>query len=471
MTQRIRVGGPSPDFSTLSAAIASLVGPPLSVPVVMEVYSTTPEEAITIPPTVTPTASNPLVIMAFKGPFVASLFQGLTLDGGSGATYPAPQPRLQRPVMGFMDIQAGHVTLDGFEVDGDIALTANAGIVVNACLVVGGQIRAVRSLPATVDLRISNCEVRRCPSQSAIRAENVNGLKVYNNSALIRQQDQGAPNLCYALDVVNSQVDVRNNMLAGHGQDAFALHFRGDPSMSTFRYNSYFKYKGAKLFTFGTGGPETQVDLLNQWTPFMTSETGSIEVDPELREVDDTPNMDLNVSDTSPTMAAAPAIPGVDHDFLGERRPIDFVTMGANENSEVITDTGKQRFLELLSGLSASPVNYATLGNSGGSSLFNDFDAAHASDTIDELFSPIPIPEIFVPTPTGHEGLVVFKPQFQVIGAIYDQLANPTFDRADEVGLMSGDNTLFMIKRMHSIPFDAVGFLSTQFQIPIEIVT
>lgn len=470
MTQRIRVGGPSPDFSTLSAAIASVAGAPFSVPVVMEVYSTTPEEDITIPSTVQPTLANPLVVMAFKGPFVASLFQGQTLEGGSGATYPAPQPRLQKPVMGFMDIQASHVTLDGFEVDGDVALTGNS-IVVNSCLVVGGQVRAVRPGPVGVDLQISNCEIRKCPSQSAIRAVNVNGLKVYNNTALIREQDQSAPIRCYALEVMNSQVDVRNNVLAGNGQNAFAVHFVGDPTTQMFRYNSYFKYNGAKLFTYGAGGPETELELLSFWVAFMPSETGSIEVDPELREVNDTANMDLNVSDTSPTMAAAPAIPGVDHDVLGERRPIDFVTMGANENAEVITDTGKKRFLELLSGLSTSPVNYATLGNSGDNTLFQDFDAATASDTIGELFDPIPIPEIFAPAPAGHEGLVVFKPQFQVIGDIYDQLVNPTFDRVDEVGLMSGDNTLFMIKRMHSIPFDAVGFLSTQFQIPIEIVT
>jgi hypothetical protein len=53
---------------------------------------------------------------------------------------------------------------------------------------------------------------------------------------------------------------------------------------------------------------------------------------------------------------------------------------------------------------------------------------------------------------------------------IYGELLDTHFDRADELGLMSADNVVFLIKRMHSIPFDACGFMSTQVQIPVEIV-
>lgn len=473
MTQRIKVAGPGFDFATLSAAIASLVGPPFVEPIILLVYSTAPVEAITIPATVQPTPANPLIIMAFGTPFVASLFADQQLDSGSHTTYPAPQPRMVAPKMGFLDIQANNVFIDCLQVNGDVVLTGNVGITANGILAVGGQIRVVRGGPTVTSILISNCESRKCPSQSAIRIENVSGVKVYHNTSLIRSVDQGVPgNPCYALEAVNSSIDSKNNILAGSGPGSFAVRYSGDPTLSTFRDNIYNAFDGGKPFRFDSGGPVTDADLMSVWISFMTSEAGSILADPEFRERTDSANIDLNISATCPEMAAAPFLPEVTHDIHGERRPIDFVTMGAHENAEVITDSGKIRFLELLSGLSTQPVNKAMLGRSGVGSLFNDFHAKlHDDPTFNPIFdTPVDIGGAVTPAAPGHEGLVIFKPEFQQTLPIYSERIDSTFDRADEVALVSADKVVFMVKRMHSIPFDAVGFMSTQFQIPVEIV-
>lgn len=470
MTQRIRVAGPSLDYATLSAAIAALPVIPFTQPIVIEVHSTAPPELITIPATVLPTPANPLIILSFKSPAVISPFPDYQYLTGSLASYPAPQPRLVMAQMGFVDIRADNVKLDGIQVNGDISLTANQGIQVNGCLVVGGQIRAFRAIPTAVDLLISNCEVRKCTSQASIRVSKANGVKVYHNTALIRQIDQSLPAPCAALEVANAAADVRNNIFAGDGIVCNAVRYIGDPSVSNFKNNLYHPFGGAQTFRFDNGGPTTITSDINIWKAFMASEAGSLTDDPEFKYRTDPVNVDLDVSDTCPEIAAAPALPGITNDIRSERRPIDFVTIGAHENSEVITDDGKKRFLELLSGLSNQPVTKAVLGNSGSTSLFQDFPAQVDGVVDDPLFAPIDIEGIFVPALPGSEGVVLFRPAFQVTEPIYGQLLDPVFDRADELGLMTPDSKVFLIKRMHSIPFDACGFMSTQVQIPVEIV-
>ena len=171
---------------------------------------------------------------------------------------------------------------------------------------------------------------------------------------------------------------------------------------------------------------------INIWKTFMTSESGSMTSDPELKKRTDLVDVDLDVSATCPQIAAAPALPLVTNDIRGERRPIDFVTIGAHENSEVITDAGKIRFLELLSGLSAYPITKAVLGKSDSpdSSLFSEFPAQIVGDdTIgDPLFLPIDIEGIVVPGIPGAEGTCLFRPAFQVTLPIYGQLLDTTFE-------------------------------------------
>jgi hypothetical protein len=473
MTQRIKVAGPGFDYATLSAAIAALPLVPFTEPIVLEVHSTAPSELITIPATVLPNVSNPLIILSWKSPAIVSPFPDYQYVTGSLASYPAPQPRLVMAQMGFVDIQANSVKLDGIQVNGDIAVTANQDVHVNGCLVVGGQIRVARVSQTILDVTISNCEVRKCSSQAAIRISKVDGVKLYHNTALIREIDQSLPAASYALRCDSSSLVAKNNIFAADGIIGNAVGFSGSPAASTFSSNLYHAFANANLFRYDNGGPPTITSDLNLWATFMTSEAGSMTDDPEFKYRTDPVNVDLDVSDTCPQMAAATAIPLITTDIRGERRPIDFVTIGAHENSEVITDAGKIRFLELLSGLSTVPVTKAVLGKSDypESSLFSEFPAQLTGDeTMDPLFDPVEIEGIFAPAVPGYEGVCLFRPAFQVTLPIYGQLLDTHFDRADELGLLTADNTLFLVKRMHSIPFDACGFMSTQVQIPVEIV-
>ena len=557
MTQRITVGFTGADFPLLSLAIAALpTGVPFTEPVVIEVHASTHPEAIVVPSNILPTGANPLVVMSLRSDPVATPFPPFQSVIGSLAQYPAPQPRLVKATMDSLDLRADYTNIDGLKVGGDVVVTSDTGIVVDKCLILDGQVVVSRLATTPVDVRLSNIEVHRSGQKSAILAMNVTGLKVYHNSLLQRRADAATVTLpSYALEVIDSSVDAKNNVFAADGVGRSAVRFIGDPLTSTFQHNFYASFNGAKRFSFGPDAfTVTETDDHNAWKAFMTSETGSLVGDPEFRathqstvddelvltgptppgtyvldhavydpttlqlragasftvgiplvlgtdflihdqhrgEFDLTPagvaliaafqlwakyntDVDLDVSDTSPAMAMAPAIPEVKNDIRGERRPADHVTAGAHDHAEVIVDDGKKRFLELISGLSTDPVTMCVLGKSGEATLFgwdlvNDFPAQlHDDNTLDEIFQPILIEDIEVP---GHpeDGLIIFRPAFQVTEPIYGQILDPVFDVVDEVGLVATDNKVFMIKRMHKIPFDACGFMFTDFQIPVEIV-
>lgn len=474
MTQRIRVAGPGFDYPTLSAAVASIPPGALIEPIVLEVHSSAPPEGIVISPLILPSLANPLIIYSFRSPPVVSPFSGITYVTGSLHDVPPPQPRHVKATMLSFEIFSNFTQVDGFRVTGNIVVQANNGVIVNGNLVENGQVQVIRSVPVAVSARISNNEIRKGTFRSGIILSKVSAVKLWHNTILQRRSeaiDLGLPT--YGAEILNSLPDVRNNIFAASGAGAYAMHYVGLVPGSFFDHNFYASFDGAKRFDFALPSAAlTSTDDLNVWKGFIGGEVGSQIGDPEFRNRTEPLNIDLDVSDTCPEMAAAPAMPDVRTDIRSERRPVDFVTMGAHENAEVITESGKKRFLELLGGLSAYPVTKAVLGNSGSDSLFHEFPAQLTSDIVDDpLFTPIDIEGIIVPGIPGSEGTVIFRPAFQVTLPIYGELLDPVFDRANEVGLLSADNNVFMVKRMHSIPFDACGFMSTQMTIPVEVVT
>lgn len=465
MTQRITVGFTGADFPTLSAALGSLSGF-LVEPVVIEVHASTPPEAVVIPDTILPTAANPLVMMSLRQPSVASPFSDVQLISGSESLYPAPQPRLTKAQMTSLTVNATFTTVDGFEILGDVTVGANDGVVVHGCRLAGGRILVVRTATVPVNCRISSCEVVKTSAQSAIKAEKVTSLFLYHNTVFIRRSDAANTAVdSWALEVSDAQVTAENNLFAAAGQNASSVRFSGTPTGSVFARNFYASFDGARRFHFGS----TRTNDLGQWAQFMTSETGSLFGDPLFRDrAAATP--DVDIANGSKAVAAAPALASVRTDVRGERRPVDFATMGAHEHAEIVTESGKKRFLELLSGLSTDPVTMAVLGKSGSPASIHEFAARDPGDTFDPLFTSVQIEGAVAPGAAGQEGLVVFRPAFQVTTPIYGELLDNVFDRADEVGLLSSDGTVFLIKRMHSVPFDATGFMHTQFEIPVELV-
>lgn len=474
MTQRVTVGFAGADHPTLSAAIAALpVAVPFTEPWVIEVHANTPAEAIIVPSNVLPTASNPLTIMSFRSDPVLSLFPPVQSVTGSLSLYPAPQPRLVKAIMTSIDVRSTNTFIDAFQVNGDAVVTADTNVNLNALLVVQGNITVARLVPTLVSAMISNCEVRRSGQDSGIFVMNSAGVKIYHNTLLQRRQDATAvASPTWALECVDSVVDVRNNCLAADGVGRAAVRFIGSTAGSVFNDNFYASFNGAKRFSYGPDtSTVTETDDYNVWKTFMVPDTSSVFGDPEFYEKDHATDIDLDLSNTSPAMASATALPEVENDARSERRPLDYVTCGAHEHSEVVVDTGVTRFLELLAGLSTEPVTKAVLGHSGSTSLFEEFPAQLSGDsTLDPLFTPVDIEGIAAPAPPGQEGLLVFRPYFQVTQSIYGELLDTEFDRADEIGLLATDNVMFMIKRMHSIPFDATGMMHTQVQIPLEIV-
>jgi hypothetical protein len=475
MTQRIKVAGPGFDFATLSAAIASIPPGALIEPIVIEVHSTAPPEGIVVPAAIIPSAANPLIIMSLRSPTAGSLFGPITYDSGSMHDVAPPQPRHLPAIMLSFDVQAVHTKIDGFKVFGNIFVKGNFGVIINGNIIENGQIQVVRAVSVSVTARISNNEIRRGSARSGVIVSKANSVKLWHNTVLQRRSDSADIVLpTIGFEIVNSVIDSRNNVAAAAGAGSFAISFSGSSAGTFFANNLYASFDGAKRFQVGpVGGPFTETDDLNQWKGIIGGEIGSISGDPEFRDRLSLLDVNLDVSNTSPTMAGAPALPDVTTDIRGERRPSDFVTMGAHEHAEVITDDGKIRFLELLSGLSVQPVTKCVLGLTAGPTLFEEFPAQLSGDnTVDNpLFTPIDIEGIVVPAIPGSEGLVVFRPSFQVTIPIYGELIDTVFDRANEIGLVTADNKAFLIKRMHSIPFDACGFMHTQMTIPVEIVS
>lgn len=475
MTQKITVGFGGADFATLSAAIASLVpAVPFVEPIVLEVHADTPTEVITVPSTLLPTAANPLIIFALRQTNPAPVLAPGQSLSGSYALYGPPVPRHVKPIMNTIDLQAEHTQLNGFHVNGDIIVSADEGISVFGNRVEEGQIRVSRGVPtAILNSIIASNEVRMGELQSGILIKNVTALKVYHNTVLQRRFDAAnMTNPSYGIEIVDSEIDFQNNIASAQGLNAFALRFIGDPALNTIDWNFYAAFEQAVKFSFGLDtGTEVQDDNLNQWQAFSSQDAGALFGDPEFRERLSPTDVDLDVSNTSDTMAAAPALQDVRHDVRSERRPVDFVTMGAHEHSEVITESGQKRFLELLAGLSTEPVIKGVLGESEEATLFKDYPAQFADDNeIDAIFTPIDLQPAVAPGAPGKEGQVFFHAYFQVGLVQYNELLDADFDRANEVGLLSPDNNVFMIKRMHSIPFDSTGFMHTQFKIPVEIV-
>lgn len=456
------------DFALLSLAVASLVGPVFTAPVVVEVHADTTPESIVIPPTVQPTQEFPLVITSFRQSPVASPFGLFQSVSGSYALYPPPQPRITKAQMTSFAIQSKYTLVDAFQVNGPVSIENAPLVLVHALRVVGGEIRIVQAVPTVMDCSVINCEVVLGPTESGIEIQNASGVRLLHDTVLQRRYDSADLDLSSsAIQVRNSSVEAKNCILAGQGSNAFAVKAIGSLAGSVFSGNFYASFDGAKRFSFGT----TQTDDYTAWQAYLGTDTGSLVGDPEFRDRSSATDVDVDISNTSPAMASTPALPGVRLDVRLERRPVDFVTSGAHEHAEVITESGQKRFLELLSGISVQPVTKAVLGESGSTSLFDDFPAQLASDSdIDELFTPVDIEGIVAPGAPGKEGLVVFRPAFQVTLPNYEELLDTHFDRANEVGLLSADNTVFLIKRMKSIPFDSTGFLGTQFTIPVEIV-
>lgn len=469
MTQRITVGFVGANFATLQAALASLtVGVPFSEPIVLEVHASTPEEAITVPSGLQPTAANPLILYAFRGPDVASPFSDYTIDSGAEAVLSPPAPRLQRPALDSLDIQCDHVVVNGFQVNGDLSVTADTGVSVESCLVHGGRIHVVRGAATVVDILVASCVVQGGSLAAGIVLTNVDGVRLYHNTVLQRVADAGAP--CYALEITNAGVEAKNNLLAGAGVGGYAIRFTGDPADSIFAQNFYAAFDGAKLCSFSDGGPVVETSDLNVWVNFAGA-TGSLSGDPEFRDRLSSSAPNLDVANTSPVIGAASALADVQADVRSERRPVDYVTIGAYEHAEVVTESGQRRFLELLAGLSAAPITKAVLGNAAYAGDLNTFPRPLVTDDLsDALFTPVAIEGVVAPGSPGQEGLVIFRPAFQVTLPMYTELLDSVPSRANKVGLLAGDDAVFLIKRIRSIPFDATGFLSTQVSIPLEVV-
>lgn len=470
------MGFPGANFATLSAAIASLIPlSPLSQPIVIEVHASAPVEAITIPAGVIPTALNPLTIWALRHNTVANPLPGEQSESGSMFLYPPPQPRLVPPVMSSLLIQAPYVQFDGFKIAGSVTVSSNLGVILSTLRVEGGQILITRVVPTAVACLIKNTEIVGCTLQSAVKIVNAQGVQLYHNSVLQRHSDAASPALpSYALEVQGGTVDVRNNIWAAAGPDAFAVRFVGPPAGSTFTGNFYAAFDGARGFSYSSSilGPFSVTDDPNAWkSTFMASESGGLAGDPIFRDrLSSLP--DLDVSNASPTIAATNAISGVRNDIRSERRAIDFVTMGAHDHAEVITDTGRVRFLQLLAGISMSPVSQAVLSNVVTAVPLSEFPARSRSVAgLSPLFNPVPIDGVNMPGTVGREGEIIFKASFQVTEENYVPLQNPIVQRANEIALLAGDGTPFLVKRMHSIPFDSCAFMHQQLQVPVEVVS
>lgn len=450
MTQKISIGPVGADYTIVSAALSALTPGAFIEPVVLEVHADTTPEDVVVPATLIPSASNPLVIQALRTSSVET-----------------PQPRLDRPEMSSLTIQSVWTTVNGFKVSGDVDIDADSGVSLFGNIVESGKINLSRAAETTgQDILLASNEIRKSPKREGIFVSNLTGVRILHNTVLQRREDAVSEVDGYAIYIRSSSVEAKNNTFASYGENMFSIRMLGDPTSSTLDNNAFVVIGDDAvrfIYSLDDAAAPLETNDQNQWAQVVTTSTNNKTDDPEFKEVDGS-DVDLDVSNTSPLISAADALAEVAFDVRGERRPADYVTIGAHDHSEVITEGGRQRLLELLAGISSDPVNKCVLADSGDSTLLGEYNAPDSED-LDELFTPITVEDI-----SAADGTVTFKPVFQVTQPVWIEMEDATADRADEAALAAQDNLIFMVKRMPRIPFDSSGFLKTQIKIPISFV-
>jgi hypothetical protein len=274
-------------------------------------------------------------------------------------------------------------------------------------------------------------------------------------------------NNCSDIVLKNSAMHMQSldlNRFALFADDATLLNF------TTIDYNVYYTEDDAALM--GAIDGFGAIRYVREYADFV-SEVGqnsnSSFENPEFATAH------LSVNSLSPLMNMAD--PVLDADLKGNPR-YEKHTIGAYEIDSIITEDARNKILELLAGISTTPIDEVVLGDGG--TTANPYErighevgeTALANQTVSMIIKPTGPFGSRAEQPGVGETEVAFSVTITALDAETANggalLANDQFDHYTEIGLKSA-GVLMLKRNCGRIPFDPLVTLDTQINIAIAL--
>lgn len=447
----VGTGKTYPTIASAMAAVAALPQP-LTEAQQLEV-SALPLEALVIPGNIQPTASFPLNVVNVD--FV-------------------------RPTILSADLTATpHVRLTGFNVLGDVECGLNGQMVSEN--IIRGSLLAVGN-GTTITFLAYNNSVHGFTT-SGILVQNMRGtVRVLFNSVLSRNAS-GTPRYC--LEIVESDIEAKYNIMMAQGGDALSriVRYVNTTGRTTSIDGNLYWLEGSASFGRGdVGAGEVSLPTLPDWQAFSGKDAASLYEDPLFGcagQDDLDTAINLEIAQESPAIAAAPWDADVQIDIDKTRRPRlmgdpgHSTTIGAFEQAQVITPAGKARILDLLAGLSTASITKVAVGDEGTISSAEYLQPETPSKVATDVKERIVVIPIQAPLP--------FDPRY-VLGttAFFDCFVSPTpaasealldakMNTVSEIGLLTDDGILFLLRTIQRTPFDPLGRTTVRIRFGVTV--
>lgn len=449
--QTYRVG-PGEAYTTIASALAVIAGltQPLTEAQEVEVLAGTAAVALTIPPAIVPTASFPLNLE--------------NVD-------------FNRPRLLSADLRGTpHVRLSGFDVQGDIQCGDNGQMVSEN--IIRGSLLAQGDGATSTTFRAYNNSVHNFDGRG-IRVKNLRGtIRVMWNSVL----SLGAViDPCYGIEVDESDALVKFNIVQANGLDSLtrAMRLKNTTGRTvTIDRNLYWLKDEASFGELVSGSGTTSCATFAAWKTATGKDASSTFADPLFGcdGYDEAAN--LEIATESPAIAAGDWDADVQLDIDKTRRPklmgdpTHSTTLGAFEGAQVITEAGKARILDLIAGLSRDPVTLVAVGDKGTISDAEYLQPTTPSRIATDVTERIFVMKIQAPPPYRARqvvGTTIFFDCFVGPTPGIETLLDGVMNTLSEVGLLTTDGVLFLLRTLQRTPFDPLGRVTTRIRFGIAV--
>lgn len=445
------VVGPTETYTTIAAALAAVAA---ATNPFVEIHQIEVKEGIalanvSIPVGVIPTASYPLHLVNYE---------------------------FHRPKVQDVALSKAHIKMSGFEIMGDTTgglddqfFTENL-IHGTASFIGNGTPRTVKVYNNVVDVFNKDGII--------MKDLGLGGSRCLFNTFHART---GGFVPKYALQIDESSVEVRSNIITAAGESNFsrAIFVKNTTAqVVTCDKNLYFLFGAAQMGAFQNTPSPVLAGTFNQWKLASGLDLNSMYEDPRFECIDDLQGINLNIANDSPAVAMALHDTEVIIDFNKTRRPyttgllMPSTTLGGYEQAERITEGGKRRILELISGLSTDAITKVAVGDEGAISgaelLEPEVVDPLATDLENRIFIQS-ITERTVVDLTPANSVAYFDCFLGPNPKLTEALLDGKIDVLEEVGLLCEDNLLFLRRTFYQIPFDPLSVVTTRLKFGISI--
>lgn len=440
----IIVVGPDESITSISDALTaiSLLPQPLTETEQIEVKEGVPEEDITIPGAIQPSAGAQLHIV--------------NVD-------------FHRPVVNDVTLDKPHVKVSGLEVKGDISGGEDGQKISEN--IIRGTLSLLGDGATSRTIRVFN-NVIIPVSDKGLHIKDLRGtIRVLFNT--IFGKIQGIVPF-FSFDIEESDVEAKFNIFSAEGDTDFTkiVNLKNTTGRTLdINRNIYTPFAQAGFGTVEDLSGVTEVQSLTPWQAASGQDQDSFLVDPRFKSTIDP--VDLDVANSSPAVAAGDLDSEVVIDVNKTRRPelvgapFQSTTIGAYEEAQILTSVGKTRILELVAGLSTSFITQAAVGDKGTISEAEYLQPETVSGLAQELQN-----RIFI-TRRVEAGFQETRVKVTVfLGAepkLTKELLDSVMNVLSEVGLLAEDGTLFLRRTLQRVPFDPLGLVTTKLAFLIDV--